>query len=76
MRLFVVDVNKDGAAVGQYMTVTDFAQRLEHARNAKREHEEDTALDQALFAVIDIAHVGMVIPFRLGWVFIAEDASR
>jgi hypothetical protein len=31
-------------------------------------------LDEALLAVIDVAHVGMVIPFRLGWVFCAEDA--
>lgn len=31
----------------------------------------------ALFAsVIDAAYVGAVILFRLGWVFIAEDASR
>lgn len=32
------------------------------------------ALDEALLATIDVAHVGMVIPYRLGWVFIAEDA--
>lgn len=76
MRLFVVDVNNQCAPAGCYRTVEDFTKLLEHARDRgpiKREPEENAALDEALLAMINIAHVGMVIPFRLGWVFIAED---
>lgn len=79
MRLFVVDVNNEGAVGGRYMTVEDFTRRLEHARSRepiKREPEENVALDEALLAMINIAHVGMVIPFRLGWVFVAEDSQE
>jgi hypothetical protein len=79
MRLFVVDINGEGAAGGQYMTIDDLTRRLEHARSRgpiKREPEENIALDEALIAMINIAHVGMVIPFRLGWIFLAEDASQ
>ncbi len=79
MRLFVADISNVGCAGGRYMTIKDFTRYLERVRNRgpiKRLLEENVALDEALFAMINIAHVGMVIPFRLGWVFIAEDASQ
>lgn len=81
MRLFVVRTHDafmnpiDAGAEGRYTTLTDFQQVLQ--ANYMSCHVEQTrALDEALLAMIGIAHVGMVIPFRLGWVFIAEDASR
>jgi hypothetical protein len=63
MRLFVVEIKERGAE-GGYMTRDAFIGLLGR-----------DALDEALLAVIDVAHVGMVISFRRGWVFCAEDAS-
>lgn len=71
MRLFVVeDLGEDGAK-GEYVTVEDFTRRLQsdwRVANIK-------ALDEALLATINISHVGMVLPYRRGWVFLAEDVS-
>ncbi len=73
MRLFVVEVN-DGGAEGAYETLETFTSRLRHDWGDEDDYSQMKALDEGLLAMISIAHVGMVIPFRLGWVFCAEDA--
>jgi hypothetical protein len=72
VRLFIVeDLGKAGTK-GEYVTVEDFTRRLSEDWSAP----DARALDEALLATINIAHVGMVLPYRRGWVFLAEDASR
>lgn len=75
MRLFVAEVD-DGGAVGDYATPEAFADWLRRDWGVT---ERDGSLrvkllDEALLSTINTSHVGMVIPFRLGWVFCAEDA--
>ncbi len=70
MRLFVVEDLGEAGAQGGYMTVEDFTQRLRRDWSVL----EAKALDEALLATINIAHVGMVLPYRRGWVFLAEDS--
>lgn len=71
MRLFVVeDLGKDGTK-GEYLTLENFSLRLERDWNAP----DARALDEALLATINISHVGMVLPYRRGWVFLAEDST-
>lgn len=71
MRLFVVeDLGKDGTK-GEYLTFEDFTQRLGRDWNAP----DVRALDEALLATVNISHVGMVLPYRRGWVFLAEDST-
>lgn len=68
MRLLVVEVNDKGAS-GEYETLEAFSARLHPNGSAA----EPRAIDEAVLAVINIAHVGMVVPFRKGWVFITQD---
>lgn len=71
MRLFVVEDLGQAGAKGAYVTVEDFARRLQSDWGV----ENLRALDQALLATIHISHVGMVLPYRRGWVFLAEDST-
>lgn len=71
MRLFVIEDLGEAGMRGGYATVEDFAQRLRQDWKTPGSQ----ALDEALLATINIAHVGMVVPYRRGWVFMAEDAS-
>lgn len=79
MRLFVVNSKPQGAC-GEFKTLEEFENdlRVDWDKKTVREpwdHERAKALDKALLATINIAHVGMVLPYRRGWVFCAEDAS-
>lgn len=71
MKLFVVQINNQGAK-GCYETLEAFTDGL---RRDWSPGSRAQSLDEALIATINIAHVGMVLPFRLGWVFCAEDAA-
>lgn len=73
MRLFVVeDLGEEGAR-GGYVTVEDFTQQLRRDWSLGIKGIQE--LDEALLATINIAHVGMVLPYRRGWVFLAEDVQ-
>lgn len=54
------------------MTVEDFTQRLRRDWSLRIKGTQE--LDEALLATVNIAHVGMVLPYRRGRVFLAEDA--
>lgn len=69
MRLFVVEIN-EGGAEGEYATCEQLQTRMQ------RDWEgvpTVRALDRAVFAAIEIAHVGQVITWRMGWIFCAEN---
>ena len=73
MRLFVVeDLGEEGTR-GEYVTVEDFTRRLRQDWSLGITGIQE--LDEALLATINIAHVGMVLPYRRGWVFLAEDST-
>lgn len=55
------------------MTVEDLTRRLRQDWSLGITGIQE--LDEALLATISIAHVGMVLPYRRGWVFLAEDAT-
>ncbi len=71
MRLFVVEDLGEAGAKGEYVTIEDFARRLEPDWGVASVR----ALDQAPLATINISHVGMVLPYRRGWVFLSEDST-
>lgn len=56
---------------GEFVTLATLSDRLRRDWTT----EETKALDEALLATINIAHVGMVIPYRRGWIFLAEDST-
>lgn len=72
MRLFVVELEGEGSA-GLYQTPEELEARMQH-------HWEGVptirALDQAVLAMVQTAHVGQVITWRMGWIFCAEDAQE
>lgn len=79
MRLFVV-VSTALGACGSFKALEELEDdlRVDWDKKTVREPwdpERVKALDQALLAAINIAHVGMVLPYRRGWVFLAEDVS-
>lgn len=71
MRLFVVEDLGEAGVRGEYVMVEDFAQRLRRDWKVS----DTQALDEALLATINISHVGMVLQYRKGWVFLAEDST-
>lgn len=69
MRLFVVEKLLSGTT-GRSMTMDELT---EHLRKHWARFPTAQAVDEALLATIQVAHVGQVIEWRMGWVFCAED---
>lgn len=60
----------DGGGIDAFMTLEQFETRL---RKDWEGVPTIRALDQAVLAMIQTAHVGQVITWRMGWIFCAED---
>lgn len=78
-RLFVVTKTASGTR-GEYMTRDDLQRELRQDWEKKTVREPwDPAfaetLDQRLLSTIATASVGEVIPWRMGWVFIATSGE-
>jgi len=72
VRLFVVEDLGERGADGRYETMESLTERLGRDWTAPSVR----ALDEALLATINVAHVGMVLRYRRGWVFLAENSSE
>lgn len=70
--MFVVEDLGARGVDGRFETMESLSERLRVDWTAA----DTRALDEALLATINISHVGMVLPYRRGWVFLAEDASQ
>jgi len=69
--MFVVEDLGVRGVDGRFETMESLSERLRVDWAAA----ETRALDEALLATINISHVGMVLPYRRGWVFLAEDST-